>query len=174
MTIRFALPSPSAAAVIKPSVDLTPPRPRLKPGPDTKYSDDTLAAAKRCHAKGVSIKETAELLGLTTEQVRYLRYVRPKMVEGNTTPPAPRKPLKAIVPDPVTAGHFNTLPSHKWYDADRIEHRTRYRSDLIRQAQMCHGHGYSATEVSQHFKTKPSAIMYFWYHLGKRVSHEQD
>lgn len=153
--------APIAPRLAAPSPD--PDEPRRGPGRRSTYSPETIAAAERCHAKGVSLVDTAELLGLTIEQVKYLRYVRPHQVRGANAAPrrgSTKTPLAELVPDPITTGHRLTSDRHEW-----IGQRTRYRSDLIRQVKACRGKGHKPHEVSRHFGVQASEVRYIWYQL---------
>lgn len=149
------------------------PRPeRQKPGRKSTYSPETIAAAERCHAKGVSLADTASLLGLTVEQVKYLRYVRPNQVAGANPSPTRGKdkaPLHELVPDPITERHLWTSENHRW-----LGERTRYRDDVIRQVKSCRGKGHSLIAVGRHFGLASSAVRYIWYQLPDEEKNPTD
>jgi len=150
--------SPAALNVLRP-----PSLPARPPGRTQKYSDETIATSERLHAQGVSMADSAAILGLTVEQVKYLRYVRPRQVKGAKPSPVrgrDRTPLHELVPDPITEGHRRTPESNTWQGV-----RTRYRDDVIRQVKACRGRCHKPVEVGRYFGLTMHEVAYLWYAL---------
>lgn len=166
---------PPSRLTIRTTKDSSPSATRITLGRDrasrgrrkgTTYSPEQEATAHRCRANGLTKAATAKVANLTEQQVHYLWYIKERQQQqtahGQAQRAKTRPTLAQLVPDPITEGHTNTLPDHKYHGR-----ATKFRTPLIDQVRKCKGHGYHPDEVAEYFKITAANVRYFWYHIKK-------
>ena len=162
-----ASPEPAKTRLVLPSPDHKVRHRGSKPF--RTYSPGQEATAHRCHALGHTKAETADIAGLTVQQVHYLWYVKPRQQSKGAAHRASITPLAEIVPDPVRSGHTDTLPGHRYNGQP-----TSLRTDVIEQVKACRGQRHTIATVAEHFRMKPSTVRYIWYQVGTTIKNDKD